>query len=75
MWKKLQSSKIASAYVQAYRISGKVVEAEVGNEFLCIGGTPHVGNRKDFYPTNKGLARKAGIHMPAPPPAAAKAAL
>ena len=75
MWKKLQYSKIESAYVQAYRIAGKVVEAEGGNKFLGIGGTPHFGIRKYFYPTNKGLARKDGIHMPAPPPAAAEAAL
>ena len=68
MWEKLQSSKISSAYVQACRIAGKVVDAEGGNEFLGVGGTPHVGNRKYFYPTNKGLARKDGIHMPSPPP-------
>ena len=75
VWEKLQSSKIALAYVQVYRIAGKVVEAEGGNEFLGIGGTPHVGIMKDFYPTNKGLARKDGINMPAPPPPAAEAAL
>jgi hypothetical protein len=71
VWEKLQSSKIASAYVQAYRIAGKVIEAEGDNAFLGVGGTPHVGIRKDFYPTIKGLARKDGIHMPAPLPAAA----
>ena len=61
--------------MHAYRIAGKVVEAEGGNEFIGIDGTPHFGIRKYFYPTDNGLARKAGIHMPAPPPAAAKAAL
>ena len=53
MWEKLQSSKIALAYMQVYRIAGKVVEAEGGNEFIDIGGTPHVGIRKYFYPTKK----------------------
>ena len=61
--------------MQAYRIAGKVVEAEGVNEFFGIGGTPHVGIREDFYPTNKGLARKDGIHMPAPPPTYAEADL
>ena len=28
LWEKLKSSKIASKYVQVYRIAGKVVEAE-----------------------------------------------
>ena len=60
--------------MQAY-ISGKVVEAERGNEFLGIGGIPHVFIRKYFYPTNIGLDRKDGIPMPAPPPAASEAAL
>ena len=75
MWEKLQSSEIASAYVQVYRITWKVVEAEWGNEFLDIGVTPHVGIRKDFYPTKTNLDRKDGIHMPDPPPAAAEADL
>ena len=73
MWEKLQSSKIALAYMQVYRIAGKVVEAEGGNEFIDIGGTPHVGIRKYFYPSNKCLASKYGIHMPAPPSASARA--
>ena len=61
--------------MQVYRIAGNAVEAEGGNEFLGIGGTFHVGIMKDFYPTKTGLDRKDGIHMPAPPPAAAEAAL
>ena len=61
--------------MQAYHIAGKVVEAEGGNEFLGIGGTPHVGIKKDFYPTNKGLAGKDGIHMHVPPPPTTEAAL
>ena len=75
VWEKLKSSKIALAYVQAYRIAGKLVEDEGGNEFPGICGTPHVGIRKYLYPTNKVLASKDGIHMPDPPPADAEAAL
>ena len=67
VWEKMQSSMIALEYVQVYRIAGKVVEAEGGNGFVGIGGTPHVGIMKDSYPTNKFLARKGGINMPAPP--------
>ena len=37
-WEKLQSYKILS-YVQAYRIAGKVVEAEGGNGFFGISST------------------------------------
>ena len=75
VWENLKSSKIASAYVQEYRILGKVVEAEGGNEFPGIGGTPHFCIGKYFYSTENGLDRKDGIHMPAPPPATAEAAL
>ena len=75
VWEKLQYSEIASAYVQAHRNAGKVVEAEGGNYLLAAFVSPHVGIRKYFYPTNKGLARKDGIHMSAPPPAASEAAL
>ena len=46
-----------------------------GNEFLGICGTPHVGIRKYFYSSNKGLSRKDGIHMPAPLSASSGAVL
>jgi len=66
VWDKLESAKIASAYVQAHRIAKRVLDASGGNEFLGVGGSPHVGIRRDFRPTEKGLARKDGRKFPAP---------
>ena len=56
----------SSAYIQAHRIAKRVIDAGGGNEFLGVGGSPHVGIRKDFYPTKKGLARRDGQQIPAP---------
>ena len=61
--------------MKVYLIAGKVVEAEGGNEYIGIVGTPHVGIRKYLYPRDKVLDRKDSIHMPAPSPAADEAAL
>jgi hypothetical protein len=38
-----------------------------GNSFLGVGGTPHVGIRKDFHPADKGLARRDKKTLPSPP--------
>ena len=59
MWDGLESAKVASAYVQAHRIAAKVIENGGSNRFLGAGGTIHVGVRKDFEETAKGLSRKA----------------
>jgi hypothetical protein len=37
-WKQLPSSKVASAYVQAYRIADKVIQAKGNNKLLVSGG-------------------------------------
>ena len=66
VWEKLQSAKIASAYIQAHRIAKRVIDEDGGNSFLGVGGTPHVGTRKDFYPTEKGLARRDRKRIAAP---------
>jgi hypothetical protein len=66
VWDGLESAKIASAYIQAHRIAKRVIEANGGNDFLGVGGSPHVGVRKDFYPAKKGLARRDGQRIPAP---------
>jgi hypothetical protein len=58
VWNDLPCCKIASAYVQAYRIAGKVIKAKGSNNFLGIGGTPHVSVRTDFKETDFGLSRK-----------------
>ena len=66
VWGGLESTKIASAYIQAHRIAKRVIEANGGNDFLGVGGSPHVGIRRDFYPTKKGLARRDGQKFPPP---------
>lgn len=66
VWDGLESAKIASAYIQAHRIAKRVIEANGGNDFLGVGGSPHVGIRRDFYPTKKGLARRDGQQILAP---------
>jgi hypothetical protein len=36
VWKELPNSKVASAYVQAYRIADKVIQAKGDNKFLLF---------------------------------------
>ena len=59
VWEKLESCKIASAYtcIQAHRIAKKVINEEGGNSFLGVGGSPHVGSRKDFFPCREGSGK------------------
>ena len=66
VWRKLPSSKIAQAFVQAHRIAKKVVKNDGGNKFLGVGGSISVGVRKDFVATNSGVVRKDGKHIRAP---------
>ena len=61
-----ESAKIASAYIQAHRIAERVIAEDGNNTFLGVNGSPHVGIRKDFYPTDKGLARRDGSQVPPP---------
>eukprot|EP00957_Ditylum_brightwellii_P102726 7829161-Ditylum_brightwellii.AAC.1 len=37
VWRELPSCKVALAYVQAYRIARKVIEAKGSNNFLGVG--------------------------------------
>jgi hypothetical protein len=57
VWNKLPNSNVASAYVQAYRIADKVIQAKGDNKFLGAGGNIHCGIRKDFKSTANGLER------------------
>ena len=66
VWRDLPSCKIASGYVQAYRIAEKIIKVKGDNGFLGSNGTPHVGIRKDFHETEKGLSRKDGKVFGAP---------
>ena len=66
VWHDLPSSKIASGYIQAFRIAKKVVEVRGDNGFLGASGSIHVGIRKDFDETATGLRRKDGMVIKAP---------
>ena len=64
--KELTPVKVASGYIQAYRIAADVIKAKGDNKFLgvggSVGGTTHDGVRADFKDnTNRiGLTRKDG---------------
>jgi hypothetical protein len=58
VWKELPNSKVASAYVQAYRIADKVIQAKGDNKFLGSGGSIHCGIGNDFKFTENGIERK-----------------
>ena len=63
-----ETDKISTAYVQAYRISDKVIKTKGYNDFLGNGGSIHTDVRKDFNVTDAGgLARKDKKHIAAPP--------
>ena len=64
VWNELPSAKVASAYIQAYRIAQKVIAAGGDNDFLGTSGSIHVGVRKDFDETARGLKRKDGRVLP-----------
>ena len=60
VWEELPSSKIASGFIQAYRIAAEVIKHRGSNAFLGTCGTPHVGIRRDFKETATGLTRRDG---------------
>jgi hypothetical protein len=66
VWTELPNAKIASGFIQAHRIAAQVIKAGGSNKFLGVGGTPHVGVRKDFHQTNDGLVRKDSKIFAAP---------
>ena len=69
VWKKLPNSKIASAYIQAYRIAGKVIKEKGDNSFCGTTGDLHCGVREDFRERKEGgLIRNDGKHIAAPNP-------
>jgi hypothetical protein len=49
---------VASAYVQAYRIADKVIQAKGNNKFLGSGGSIHCGIGNDFKFTENAIERK-----------------
>ena len=74
-WESKYHEWLAQQPVIQYGIIKHTRSNKGNNGFLRIGGTPHVGIRKYFYITEKKLAWKDGINMPACPPATAEAAL
>ena len=67
VFKQLPSSKIASGFIQAYRLADKIIQHSGDNIFLAgSSGGIRTGVTKDFYPTDKGLARKDGRVFSAP---------
>ena len=44
----------------------RICKVKGDNGFLGSNGTPHVGIRKDFHETEKGLSRKDGKVFGAP---------
>jgi len=62
------SCKVASGFIQAYRLSNKIIEHRGDNSFLSgSSGGIRTGVSKDFVPTDKGLERKDGSILCAPP--------
>jgi hypothetical protein len=57
VWKELPNSKVASACAQAYRIAGKVIQANGDNKFLGSAGSIHCGIGNDFKFTENGIER------------------
>jgi hypothetical protein len=57
---------VASAYVHAYRIADKVIEAKGDNTFLGAGGNIHCGIKNDFKETDNGIERKDKKTISAP---------
>ena len=66
VFKQLLSCKIDSGFIQAYRLVARISEYKGVNSFLSgSSGGIRTGVAKDFYPTDKGLARKDGRVFPA----------
>jgi hypothetical protein len=64
VWEELPSCKIANAFVQAKRISEKIIQLNGDNVFLAgAKGGISSGIRHDFFETVDGNARKDGIKL------------
>jgi hypothetical protein len=57
VWNELPNSKVASAYLHAYWIAEKVIQAKGNNKFLGSGGSIHCGIGNDFKFTENGMQR------------------
>ena len=67
VYKQLPSHKIASGFIQAYRLAGKIIQHDRDNTFLPRNsGGIRTGVTNNYVPTDKGLARKDGKVLAAP---------
>ena len=60
VWNELPNYKIESAYIHAYRIANKVIQAKGDNSFIGSGGSIHCGVDADFEVSKEGGLNKAG---------------
>jgi hypothetical protein len=52
-----RTTKLSFAYIQAYRIADKVIQAKGNNKFLGSGESIHCGIGNDFKFTKNGIER------------------
>ena len=60
VWENMPSATIASGYMHAYSILGKVIEHNGCNEFLRTKDF-HTGVRQEYYATEKGIKKRIKI--------------
>jgi len=60
IWKGISSAMIARSFILAYRIMGKLIETKGDTDWLK-NGAPHCHVRRDFYDTDKGVAKIADV--------------
>jgi len=65
VWDRLPSSKIASSFIRAQRITQRVIEFDGSNSFLT-GSRIHFGVRRAYTETVTGLKRSDELLLPPP---------
>jgi hypothetical protein len=60
IWKGISSAMIARSFILAYRIMGKLIETKGDTDWLK-NGAPHCHVRRDFYDTDRGVAKIADV--------------
>ena len=60
IWEGISSAMIARAFILAYRIMGKLIETKGDTDWLK-NGAPHCHVRRDFYDTDRGVAKISDV--------------
>jgi hypothetical protein len=60
IWKGISSAMIARSFLLAYRIMGKLIETKGDTDWLK-DGAPHCHVRRDFYDTDRGVAKISDV--------------